>query len=532
MIETLSDLICRSDGRPDDAIAIKHKSTSLSYGELRSLVSAFAANILRLGLARHDRVAIFAGKQPETVIAILGTSLAGGVFVPVNSLLKPAQVAHILKDCDVRMLVTTAPRLASLGPVLSECTNLRHVIIAGEHAAGQQEEHAVDVLAWEDMPGGDPTPSRPRVIASDVASILYTSGSTGKPKGVVLSHTNITVGAMSVAEYLENSPSDRILAALPFSFDAGLSQLTTGLSVGATVILHDYLLPRDVVRIVQREQVTGLTGVPPLWIQLAEQDWPEGSTGSLRYFANTGGKMPRDTLARLRKIFPQASPFLMYGLTEAFRSSYLPPSEVDRRPDSIGKAIPNVELMVVDKGGRICEPGEIGELVHRGPLVALGYWNDPERTAQRFRPVPGQPDGLPGQELAVWTGDSATIDKDGFLYFVGRMDDMIKTSGYRVSPTEIEETAYDSGLVSEVVALGVPHRQLGQGIVLVAKSRKNGDQPTEELLREMRPKVPNYMLPIAIRWKDSLPRNSNGKLDRKRMAEQLRGLFDEERPDD
>jgi acyl-CoA synthetase (AMP-forming)/AMP-acid ligase II len=262
-----------------------------------------------------------------------------------------------------------------------------------------------------------------------------------------------------------------------------------------------------------------------MWIQLTEQKWPEGSTDSVRYFANTGGKMPRETLDSLRRVFQKAEPFLMYGLTEAFRSTYLPPAEVDRRPDSIGVAIPNVEVMVVGQDGKLCAPGEVGELVHRGPLVSMGYWNDPERTAQRFRPAPGQPAELPNPELAVWSGDSVRADEDGYLYFVGRMDEMIKTSGYRVSPAEVEEIAYSTGLVSEVAALGIAHKKLGQGIVLVAKAKDGGNPSTDDLLNEIRTEAPNYMVPHSVQWKDELPRNANGKMDRTALAAEYADHF-------
>ena len=231
--------------------------------------------------------------------------------------------------------------------------------------------------------------------------------------------------------------------------------------------------------------------------------------------------MPLATLNRLRQIFKNATPFLMYGLTESFRSTYLPPSEVDRRPDSIGIAVPNAEVLVIAKDGSVCGPNEPGELVHRGPLVSLGYWNDPERTAKRFRPAPTQPAGISNMELAVWSGDTVSADEDGFLYFVGREDDMIKTSGYRISPTEIEDAVFDTGLVAEVAALGVPHEQLGQAIVILAKSNTDDDSPTEELLNQIRRKVPNYMVPHVVQWKATLPRNANGKLDRKAMTAEL-----------
>jgi acyl-CoA ligase (AMP-forming) (exosortase A-associated) len=361
-----------------------------------------------------------------------------------------------------------------------------------------------------------------------MAAILYTSGSTGKPKGVVLSHRNIVAGAESVAQYLENRASDRILAALPLSFDAGFSQLTTAFLVGARVTLINYLLPRDVIDAVSNERITGLTAVPPLWIQLAAMKWPPAVTEHLRYIANTGGRMPKATLDKLRSSLPKTAPFLMYGLTESFRSTYLPPAEVDRRPDSIGKAIPNAEVLVVREDGSPCAPREPGELVHRGALVSLGYWNDPAKTAERFKPAPNQPAGLTMPEMAVWSGDTVMRDEEGYLYFIGRRDEMIKTSGYRVSPTEIEEVVYATGIVGEAAALGVSHPVLGQAIVLVVTPAAGSSVDCDRVLAECRQRLPNYMTPALIKpWAGSLPRNPNGKIDRKRLAEDMNGLFAE-----
>ena len=363
-----------------------------------------------------------------------------------------------------------------------------------------------------------------------MAAILYTSGSTGKPKGVVLSHRNMITGAHSVADYLANQATDRILAILPLSFDYGLSQLTTAFAVGASVILMDYLLPRDVITTVVREKVTGLAAVPPMWVQLAQLEWPNAAAESLRYFTNSGGAMPRATLAALRRALPNTIPFLMYGLTEAFRSTYLPPEEIDQRPDSIGKAIPNAEILIVRENGTPCEPDEPGELVHRGSLVAQGYWNDPAKTAERFRPVPGQDPGLPLVEMAVWSGDTVRADQEGFLYFIGRKDDMIKTSGYRVSPSEIEDVLYGSGRIAEAAALGIPHPALGQAVVAVIKLLEQGLNESE-LINHCKQHLPNFMVPLQIITRQAdLPRNPNGKIDRKALAAELCDLFVENKP--
>ena len=329
-----------------------------------------------------------------------------------------------------------------------------------------------------------------------------------------------THGAESVSGYLGNTSDDVILSVLPLSFDAGLSQVTTAFAVGAHCVLMNYLLPREVPKLCAQYGVTGITGVPPLWLQIAEVPWPEEAAGRIRYWANTGGRMPRPLLDRLREVLPSADPYLMYGLTEAFRSTYLHPREVDRHPDSIGRAIPNAEILVLRPDGSPCAPGEEGELVHRGALVALGYWNDPERTAERFRPVvhPGQPWRAP--ERAVWSGDTVVADAEGLLYFVGRTDDMLKTSGYRVSPTEIEEAAYATGLVRDVVALGVDEVGIGHRIVLVATSA-DGELDTAALVGALRQALPLYMVPSSIHVRDELPRSPNGKFDRPLLKAQV-----------
>lgn len=520
MRTNLHHLLEHSAARAGDAPALTFRDRTISYAEAWRLTESFAATLLEAGLSRGDRVGIYLDKRIETVAAIFGTSRAGGVFVPVNHILKAPQVTYILDNCDVRVLVTSAERLAVLGDQLKECAALERVILIDELRSvptgdyGVSSWHPESVLEHGDLPV-------PEAIDVDVAAILYTSGSTGKPKGVVLSHRNMIVGAESVSTYLENTADDVILSALPLSFDAGFSQITTAFAVGAHVILMNYLLPREVLKLCASHKVTGLTCVPPLWLQIADLEWPPEASSSLRYFANTGGRMPRSTLQRLRGIFPQAKPYLMYGLTEAFRSTYLDPSEVDRRPDSIGKAIPNAEILVVRPDGSRCDPGEEGELVHRGALVALGYWNDPARTAERFKPAPGSASDWRAPELAVWSGDGVVADEEGFLYFVGRSDEMIKTSGYRVSPTEVEEVAYSSGMVRDAVALGVPDERLGQRILLLATPVDGAELDPSGLITAMRRELPLYMVPSDVQVRVELPRGPNGKFDRNLLKQEL-----------
>jgi acyl-CoA ligase (AMP-forming) (exosortase A-associated) len=524
MSELLHELLRTTAARHPDAEALGHRHAAMTYGALWHEIERAAAALSAWGLKRGERLGIYLDKRAEFVIAMFGAAAAGCVFVPINPVLKSRQVGYILRDCNVRLLVTSAQRAADLAEETAKCPDLAAIILVD---AGPEDAPSAsrEQLSWAQLLGSGRDGAASRVIDVDMAAILYTSGSTGNPKGVVLSHRNMVAGARSVSQYLENTIDDRILSVLPLSFDAGLSQITTAFAVGAKVVLLNYLLPRDVVRACADERITGITGVPPLWIQLAEQEWPEAASRAIRYFANTGGHMPRATLDRLRAALPKAKPYLMYGLTEAFRSTYLDPKEVDRRTDSIGKAIPNAEILVLRPDGTPCDAGEPGELVHRGALVSMGYWNDPERTAERFRPLTNRAMGLCLPEMAVWSGDVVRRDEEGFLYFVGRRDEMIKTSGYRVSPTEIEEVIYSTGLVGAAAALAAPHPRLGQGIVVVATPPASRVLDVAALLTECRRQMPQYMVPSLIVEKPVLPSGPNGKIDRKTLAEEFRDVF-------
>jgi acyl-CoA ligase (AMP-forming) (exosortase A-associated) len=525
MTRLLHDLPIDSAARDAGAPALHFRDAKFDYAALATAIESFARALVGLDVARQERVAIFLPKQFETVIAMFGAARAGCVFVPVNPLLKPPQVEHILRDCDVRVLVTSPERLLALGAMPANCPELRHVVVTGAVADGTSRPVPAPV-PWESLLAAAGPRLPHRVIDLDMAAILYTSGSTGRPKGVVLSHRNMVTGAESVAQYLENRSDDRLLAVLPFSFDYGFSQLSTAFVVGASVVLMDYLFPRDIVMRMSREAVTGLAGVPPLWSQLADLEWPAEATRHLRYFTNSGGSMPRAVLQKLRRAMPAAKPYLMYGLTEAFRSTYLPVADIDRKPGSIGKAIPNAEILVVRPDGTECAAEEPGELVHRGSLVAMGYWNDPGKTAERFRPAPGLPAGIMIPEMAVWSGDTVRRDAEGYLYFVGRRDEMIKTSGYRVSPSEIEEVAFATGLVGDAAAIGVPHPELGQSIVLVVTPSPGRQATDGPLLEACRRELPAYMVPARIEWRDALPRNANGKYDRVLLAREHGGTVD------
>ena len=526
MVICIHQLLVDHVDKTPNATSLIFKDKQISFSQLAHLVKEQAIALQHLDLERQQRVAIYLPKQIETVTSFLAVSQAGGVFVPINPVLKAAQVGHILNDCNVKILITSKNRLQSLADTLHHCTDLHTVILVDEEALvpGSHTQHIVnwpDFMALANQHTIAPIPW----IDTDMAAILYTSGSTGKPKGVVLSHRNIILGAESVATYLQISANDRLLAVLPFSFDYGLNQLMTCLLKGACCVLMDYLLPRDVITALDKYQITGLAAVPPLWAQLADLSWQEQIDSHLRYMTNSGGKMPKAVLQKIRSKVPSAQFFLMYGLTEAFRSTYLPPDQIDVRPDSMGKAIPNAEILVVRDDGSCCAPHEPGELVHRGSLVSLGYWNDPAKTAERFKPAPDQLTGLPLTEIAVWSGDTVTMDEEGYFYFVGRKDDMIKTSGYRVSPSEIEEVVYATALVKEAAAIGIDHPTLGQAIVVVVQPDMDAAFNPQTLIDSCKQQLPNFMVPAKIEVLPNLPRNPNGKIDRKQLCQQYSDLF-------
>lgn len=506
----LDAIVTASQQKFADKVAIDDNKRQLIYAELEQAINHVANTFIDMGLKPGQRIAVYLPKQIETVISILAASRAGLVFVPVNPVLKAAQVAYILNDCNVELLITSQQRASLITDALQPLADLKHILLVDKPLESDQLE--LEQHLWPEIPTNNVVAPDISVIDQNLAAILYTSGSTGQPKGVCLSHRNLIAGAQSVSQYLHNSPEDKILAVLPLSFDYGLSQITTTLLVGATVVLMEYLLPRDVIRQVAKHQITGLAAVPPLWIQLAKLEWPEEAR-CLRYFTNSGGAMPTSTLQQLRSHLPNATPYLMYGLTEAFRSTYLEPAYIDSHPDSIGKAIPNAEVMVLRPDGTECDVDEPGELVHRGVHVSLGYWNAPEKTAVRFKPIGSTANYLP--ELAVWSGDTVRRDRDGFLYFIGRQDDMIKCSGYRISPAELEEALYQLDGVAEVIAFGLADEELGQAIKLVI--RTDSELTEQDVKRYCQQQLPNYMQPKYIVFVDHLPRNPNGKIDRKQL---------------
>ncbi len=483
------------------APALVLKQGTLSYEALNHRVGQIAAWLSAESREAGARVATWLPKGELTCLLPLAAVRAGLVHVPINPMLKRAQVAHILADSGAAVLIANTARLQTLEP--------------GDSAQARVIEESAALAASHDC-----APLGPSAAAADaLAAILYTSGSTGRPKGVMLSVANLWLGAVSVAHYLKLAPEDRVLAVLPLAFDYGQNQLLSTWHAGGTVVPLDYLTPRDVMKAVERERITTIAAVPPLWLQLTALDWPVEVAANLQRLTNSGGALTERLVRALRGAFPTAALYPMYGLTEAFRSTYLDPALVDAHPTSMGRAIPFAEVVVVTDQGALAAPGEEGELVHAGPLVAQGYWRDAERTAERFRPAPVF---CAHGGRAVWSGDRVRRDAAGLLHFVGRRDAMIKTSGNRVSPQEVEDAAVATGLVAEAVALGLPDAALGQAIHLVVRGADAGsDDASEALRRALQRDVPGFMVPRAIHWRDALPLGPNGKIDRALIYQEL-----------
>ena len=482
----------------DDSSAIVEGGETLTYGGFRVRVAALAERLARLGLRPGDRVAILLPKSIRECVAIFAASAAGGVFVPIHPSLRPRQVHHIVADSGARVLLTDAAHAAGLEGALDDLSDLR--ILDGETG-----DDAAALVPGEPAPKG-------------LAAILYTSGSTGLPKGVMLSHANLIAGTRIVRTYLGINPADRLLSVLPFSFDYGLNQLLTSVEQGARIVLLTPRLGDDVVRALEAHRITVLAGVPTLWTLLtrAAPHLAKADLSALRAITNSGGSLALPTIERLRTRLPHTAVVLMYGLTEAFRSTYLPPEEIDRRPDSIGRAIPETEIFAVTLEGRPARPGEPGILHHRGPTVSMGYWKRPEDTARVLVPDPFPPPGsAPG--LVCRSGDLVVEDEDGFFRFIGREDTMIKTQGFRVSPTEVEAALMETGAFRAAAVIGLPDPSLGQRIHAVTVPAE-GAPGTADVLQRLRAALAPHLVPRTIEAVAALPVTPNGKVDYKRLT--------------
>jgi len=512
---TVPDLLFGSARRRPEHPALVAGDEDVTYAELAQRVDAVAAWLEERGIRAGDRVGIHLHKSVEEVVGLFAAARIGAVWVDVHYQWTVDQLAYVARDCGLRALITDRRKARALVQ-RPELDALETILVKGRPPEDGR------CTAWSELPA-ERSPRARGPIGNDLAALLYTSGSTGSPKGVMLTHRNVVDGARIVADYLGNVPEDRILALLPFNFDAGLSQVTTAFHVGATVVLQPVPMPDEVVRTALEQRVTGIAAVPPAWVPIVRYlEETRTELPTLRYVTNTGGKLPPGTLDALPAVFPGVEIFLMYGLTEAFRSTYLPPALYETKKGSIGRAIPDVEIYVIDPERGLCGPGEEGELVHRGALVSRGYWNRPEATRERIRPNPHLAAKI-GDEPVCHSGDLVRLDEDGCLWFVGRADGMIKSSGFRLSPTEVEDVAHRSGLVAQAVAFGVEDDELGQ-VVHLAVAGANGEVDLEALRTYCTQHMPHYMNPREIHgWSGPMPLVTSGKIDRPAVIRALRG---------
>lgn len=494
----LHDLLFEAAHRTPDAIAVTATGTSTSYEELARRVSALARSFAKRGIERGDRVVIFAENGLGPVVAFWAALAANAVPVLVHPQTKPAKLSYLLADSRATGLV--ADRGLPFVDVAESSPHLRAVFVIGteDWTAAQR--------------AGDAPPRR--CLDIDLASIIYTSGSTGEPKGVMLTHRNMLAAAASVSEYLELRRDDVILCVLPLAFDYGLYQMIMAVGAGARVVIErSFAYPSDVLRRVVTERVTGFPGVPTIFATLLKMSsLASYDLSSIRYVTNTAAALPVKHIRALRTAIPKARLYSMYGLTECKRCTYLPPEYLDKKPDSVGVAIPNTELWIVDEDGARVPPGVVGELVIRGATVMRGYWEKPEATARKLRPGP-----LPGEHV-LYTGDLCKLDEDGFLYFVARKDDVIKSRGEKVPPKAVEAALLDIPGVREAAVIGVPDEVLGDAIKAFVVVDPGVTLDASTIQRECRARLESFMVPQHVVLRTSLPKSSNGKIQKTELS--------------
>lgn len=507
MICSIDQLLSQAARDLPDAEAVRQGEVTYSYAQLERAVAQLAQRLRRWGVQRGERVGIYMTHSLVQVVAILASARAQAVFVVINAKLKSDQVGFIAQDCRLRLLLVepkSSQRVQTDGWTHRPEVRTLHVAEDGSPS-----------LSGEIPPAEDDTSPTEPTIGKDLACLMYTSGSTGQPKGVMLSHGNLLAGAESVSGYLELRQSDQILSVLPFSFDYGFNQLLCAMRLRCLLVLCEFVFPHDVASVLHSERITVFAGIPSLWAQLLHADrgiMGRGPFEGVRVVTNSGGQATRAIVDGLRRAFPAGRIFLMYGLTEAFRATYLPPEQLDARPGSIGRAIPGSQVFLVDDQGRRVGPRMAGQIVQRGDTVAMGYWNRPADTARVFRPNPFSPQGQGVSEPVVFSGDYAWSDEQGYLYFLGRRDQQIKVAGMRMSPEEIEAVLAGVPGVSESVVVGMPGGETGDRIV--AFLLREGQIDRDQVIRECRKRLPAHMIPQQIEMCEWFPRLGNGKIDR------------------
>jgi len=481
----------------------------ISYKELDRVSIKLANFLLSHGVNYQDRVGIFTNKSIEEIIAIFAVLKMGGIFVHINPQFKEHQLSHVISDCDIKALFVNDYKSAVLNKAYTGNSPIDLVVSLSSKLNLNKDIfnniHNLDDILKESSPDKI---SNDKLSENDIASIIYTSGSTGMPKGVIVTHKIFHDSTVISASILENNHDDRLICVTPFSFDGALSQLFTSCLVGGTLVQQQSNFPKDIVNTLINEKITGFHAMPSLWSILlqkhspfAKHDYPD-----LRYISIIGEVFPQNHLDSLRKILNKSKFYMMYGTTEAFRSTYLPPEDFGRNKSSAGIPFPGVEISIVDEQGNICPPGETGEIVHKGVFVSPGYWNDSDKTAETFK------DG------SLYTGDLGRLDKDGYLYFVGRKDSMIKAQGYRISPEEIEECIYKVDGVKEAAVVGVSGNEIGVRIKAIIVCKEGNILTDKDIISHCRNRLPNYMVPGIVEFRSDLPRTATNKINRSELC--------------
>ena len=506
----LNHFLEKSAEKFPDKIALVCQGQRLTYQQINSSANRLASGLKDFGVERGDRVAIFLENSVEAVLSIFGILKADSVFVVINPTTKKDKLTYILNNCQVKTLITGSDKLDLIQEVLQKAPSVKSVILTGKQESEVKMFFPDKRVSYFDKVLNSCPDNLPqnKNIDLDLASIIYTSGTTGNPKGVMLSHLNMVSASNSITQYLENTSDDIILNVLPLSFDYGLYQILMGFKIGGRVILEkSFLYPYVIIELILKEKVTGFPGVPTIFaILLQLEDLKKQNFDSLRYISNTAAALPVAFIKKIRETFPKAKLYSMYGLTECKRVSYLPPEELDRRPNSIGKGMPNEEVYIVNEDGQKVETGEIGELVVRGSNVMLGYWELPEETAKVLKPGP-----LPWERV-LYTGDLFRMDEEGFLYFIGRKDDIIKCRGEKVSPKEIENVLYNLEGVLEAAVVGVPDDILGQAIKAFVVLKEGVILSENDILRYCQKNLEDFMVPKYLELVETLPKTESGKI--------------------
>jgi len=498
-----------------DKEAVVFAETRLTYRELDEQSDMLASSLMTLGIERHNRIIVFGDNSVETIISIYAILKAGAVFIIPNGTIKSNKLQYIIRDSGARLIIAQMSKDEIIQEAFSDPDIGIPVIWFGQK---EIIVHKKDYL-WNELPGASPVLSdslikrKSELIDYDLASLIYTSGSTGEPKGVMSAHSNIVAAARSIIQYIKNDSSDRILVVLPLSFDYGLYQVIMAFMFGGTIVLEkSFNFPMDMLKVLQKEKITGFPIVPTILAMLLKLKNLSGyDLGGLRYISNTGAALPVEHIKKFRSLFPEVQLFSMFGLTECKRISYLSPDLIDKKPGSVGKAIPNCETFIVDERDSVVQTGRIGELVVRGSNVMRGYWNAEDLTSKIYR------NWKLGGEKVLYTGDLFYEDEDGFLYFVGRKDDMIKSKGERISPKEIENILCSMEGVVEAAVIGVPDEILGQSIKAFIVKKMDSGLLQNEVLLYCSKNMETFMIPKEIEFLDALPKSPNGKVDKKSL---------------